>query len=262
MVLKEGLDIRYSCFTSVNFAKIDLLPKLKASGLCGLFIGIETLDEDLLVNVVTKKGQKKQRVKEVIQAVLENGIFLTTSWIYPMPRMTEEARVEMKDLILETYEGRPNSGSVVIVPGTVVPGTKWFSESETFGFEIPSKPQLIKDYVHLTLRTHVPRQLLNRMSFSYEGKTFNENNYLTDRLTSEIRNKGVLVNMTDDWMLMGKLSGRSLEEFQGDILKALLYGDFSPISEVIRAINSNSRQRVFADQKDLNWGQPPSRKAS
>ncbi|MCC6276967.1 MAG: B12-binding domain-containing radical SAM protein [Oligoflexia bacterium] len=252
IVLKRNLNIRYSCYASVNMLSLPDLEQYKKSGLCGVFIGVETLDEHILDVIINKRGQGLEKVQAAVSALLQHEIFVTTSYIYPMPGVKIDSTEMLRDFILKNFVTKEKEvGSVMVVPGLVIPGTPWYDQAEKFGFVIKDKRQLISDYVNIVMRLFMPKSLMGDVAFTYNNQSFRELSRESDRFNKELAKSEVLLSITDDWMLMGKLSGRSLKEFKTQSIQSLMSGDYDELERMIKTINHNSREEIF-DQLDDN----------
>lgn len=85
---RTNLDVRFSCYASINMTSIDEIRNFKTAGLAGLFIGVETLDENVLKNIF-RKNQNTEAARQLVKDSLAEGIYTTTSWIYPAPHQTQ-----------------------------------------------------------------------------------------------------------------------------------------------------------------------------
>lgn len=242
-ILNEDLAIRYSCFASVNTTSADIIDLLKKSGLVGVFIGAETLDQDVLNGVFNKRGQPPEKTRALVKAFLDMGIYTTTSWIYPMPNATRAMRDEVRDFILEAYGSRDqDAGSVLLLPASLVPNTEWFFNFEKHGFHIPDVDAYYKGYIDLAMKFYVPRQVTSRWTFSMQGKTYGELAEETDLLSREISAAGICQGLSDDWMLSGKLSGRPMGLFSDEMVRSFILGDYAEVRRTVVSINENSRR--------------------
>ncbi len=73
----------------------------------------------------------------------------------------------------------------------------------------------------------------------------------TDQFNQELEESNVLLSITDDWMLMGRLSGESLKDFKAGSIKSLIGGDYAAIEDMVCNINYNSRHKNFAENPRL-----------
>jgi len=250
LIEKEKLNIRYSCYASINTTTNDEIKKLKSTGLAGVFIGVETTDQNILIDTFNKKGQNLERVKSLLNTCLENGVYTTTSWIYPMPGYTPAIREEMRGFISDVYSGyNVNDGSVMVVPSALIPNTEWFQNPQKYGFQIENKDEFYQGYAELNLRFWLPRAQFNNWKYTLNGETFLELASECDRLVGDLSKNQVPQGITDDWMLQGKLSGLSMENFKSQMIQSFLTGDYSSIRRMTTRINLNSKERNWYKEK-------------
>ena len=236
--IRRKLGTQYSCYASINTTSEKDLAELVCGGLRGVFIGVETIDNNILEKVMNKKGQDYDKVKSLLKKCLDMGIYTTTSWIYPSPESTIETMESMRDFIVDIYKNRNmDEGSVMVVPSCVIPNTTWYFNPEKFGFKIPDKDYFLKKYSELILRLWLPRSLIGDLGFEMNGKSFTENLDECDVLNDQLSQSNIPTGITDDWMLQGKFSGSSMDEFKKDITKAIIIGDVSKLSKIVMKIN-------------------------
>ncbi|MCM2280430.1 MAG: radical SAM protein, partial [Bdellovibrionaceae bacterium] len=240
-ILREGLEIRYSCFASVNTTTEDSIELFRRSGLAGVFIGAETLDQGVLDDVFNKRGQPPEKTRSLVKAFLDAGIYTTTSWIYPMPNYTHRMRNEVRDFILEAYGGRDQeAGSVILLPAALVPNTEWFLNFKKYGFDVPDLDAYYRGYIELVMKFYVPRQVISKWTFTMQGKTFDELAAETDDLAREIAVADICLGVSDDWMLAGQLSGRPMKQFRDEMVRAFILGDYAEVRRTVATVNENS----------------------
>lgn len=133
----------------------------------------------------------------------------------------------------------------MLIPPAIVPNTEWFKSPGDFGFEVSSHVALIQSYAKLRLSLHIPRRLIGDLAFSINGRSFFDMQAECDQLQVELAALSLPLNITDDWMLMGKLSGHEVNEFKKISSKSLVTGDYSGMENMIRAINMNSRWKLW-----------------
>ncbi len=246
-VKQQNLDIKYSCYSSVNSTDGSDLNILKQSGLAGVFVGVETMDHDILLNVFNKRGQSREKVEHLLRSYLHAGIYTTTSWIYPMPFATNTIRNEMRDFILSVYNGRSlDEGSVMLVPSGLLPNTEWFLDRDKFGFKVSDIDDFYRGYIELNMRFWLPRNLMGQWAFTLHDRSFLELATECDDLVNELLAHSIPMGITDDWMLQGKLSGFSMADYKRLVTKAFLTGDYSEIGPILCKINGSSERGAWA----------------
>lgn len=246
IVKREKLELKYSCYQSVNVVNLSTIEHLKENGLVGMFFGIETVDQNILTGPFNKPGQDLEKARRVLETCMERGVFTTTSWMYPSPGSTEKTKRDMVDFIISVFGRRsPEIGSVVVVPSIVMPNTEWFAHPESFGFNVPDKTVLVQTYINVNIRLFTPRAMLGNLGFDLQGRDFPHLVSETDSLLKELTSLGVPLSVTDEWLLMSKLSGLKANQFMFQSQKAILKGDSAAMRRLVGAINRNSRENRF-----------------
>ena len=240
-VSAQGLNVHYSCYASVNMTKPQVLKALVDTGMVGIFIGIETLDEKVLKQMFNKP-QGVEKAKQLVGQCLEQGLYTTTSWMYPAPAQGSLTRSKIVDYLTQAYAGRSlDEGSVMVVPSLVLPSTQWFSEPQKFGFKLGDRDQYLRQYAEMDFSLHRPRQLLGSLDFRRGDEDFNSYVSQCDGLITELKGAKIPLSITDDWMLMGKLSGLPMAEFRDRCVHSFVTGDYSEMAKIVAQINDNTK---------------------
>lgn len=238
---RTGLKIHYSGYGSVNMTNPAYLNRLMESGLIGIFIGAETLDDHVLEKMFNKP-QDSDEVMKLIEICLERGLYTTTSWMYPAPQQGPETRERIFNSITKAYRGYTSDhGSVMVVPSGVIPNTRWFMSAGDFGFSIPDRDRFLRNYAELNFSLHRPRRLMGELGYQHGADNFLTYSAATDSLISDLKARHIPLSITDDWMLMGKLSGLSMDEFKSKSVRSFISGDYDGLRQIVAAINANSR---------------------
>lgn len=249
--IRQDLKIMYSCFASINTTDSSVIAPLRKSGMAGVFIGVESLDPHVLSFSFNKKGQPFTKVNELVRGFIDSGIFTTTSWIYPAPFSTPESRNQVKNFLIDVYGGRSvDEGSAILVPPALVPGTAWFRSPEKFGFQMGDADPYYKGYIDLIFKSYLPAQLMGNWDFTLHGKTFNQLGAECDQLRDELEHAGVPLGLSDDWMLVGRLSGYSMEKFRDIVTRCFVTGEADELERIVLAINENSRRQVGGGKEE------------
>ena len=82
---------------------------------------------------------------------------------------------------------------------------------------------------------------MGNLLFTHNGNSFFDFQDECDRLQLELSENNLPLNITDDWMLLGKLSGHSVKEFQDISSNCLVTGDYKELKRLIGNINDNSK---------------------
>ncbi len=119
IVVKEKIDITWSCFTRVDFVDEDLLKCMKKAGCHLILFGVESADEQILKNI--KKNISLEQVKKIVRLARKIGIETRASFMFGNPGETEKT---IKKTIKFAIELDPDEVQFNIT--TVYPGTEMY----------------------------------------------------------------------------------------------------------------------------------------
>jgi len=91
LLIKENLDLTWSCYAAVNTVDKEILQKMGKAGCWNIFYGFETAVDELAKNILTtRKNTNLERMKQVAQWSREAGIEIRGSFMIGMPGETPE----------------------------------------------------------------------------------------------------------------------------------------------------------------------------
>lgn len=248
---RARLKIHYSCYGSVNMTNPQVLDRLIATGMVGIFIGMETLDTFVLEQMFNKR-QDVARAKNLVKECLRQGLYTTTSWMYPAPQQRADLEQEMVGYIADAYAGlTTDHGSVMVVPSLVLPNTAWYRDPGRFGFQLGERDTYLRQYAEIDFSLHRPRALLAPLDQTTGNQPYRESLAQCDQLIQQLEARGVPLNITDDWMLMGKLSGLSMDEFRRRSIQSIVTGDYAAIESIVASVNENTRRGYWPTRDAL-----------
>lgn len=260
-ILKEGINMRFSMFTraenNADRRYDDLKEKYRTmiqAGLRAVFLGVECADQQVL-DVVMGKGNTVSDMYHTVKALDEAAkmegqpIDIGVSFIYPVPtkgtNATQESVLEKNLRFLErlTKEG-VNIGSVLVTPPGPIPNTRWFKESEKFGFD------LFEDFFQFWMRYNFE---LGKDPSSWpdlpvelDGKKWKEIMDLTGRMGRLLFQKGYPVNLTDEHCIAARAAGIygkwGLTNFKLTSDFAIFSGKYDYLREVYEKIDLESKR--------------------
>ena len=86
LLIKENLDLSWSCYAAVNTVDKEILQKMGQAGCWNIFYGFETAVDELAKNILTnRKNTNLERMKQVAQWSREAGIEIRGSFMVGMP---------------------------------------------------------------------------------------------------------------------------------------------------------------------------------
>ena len=126
LLIREKLDLCWSCYAAVNTVDKDLLKLMRKAGCWNIFYGYETANDDLAKNIQTnKKNRDFEKMKQVAQWTKEAGIEVRGSFLIGLPGETPElARKTVRNAI----DLDPDYAQFTLV--CPYPGTKLAKEIE------------------------------------------------------------------------------------------------------------------------------------
>lgn len=130
----------------------------------------------------------------------------------------------------------------MVVPSAVLPGTEWFQRPQKFGFHMGDRDQYLRQYAEMDFSLHRPRQLMGELDYSHGGLHFRDYLSQCDQLIGRLQQTQVPLNITDDWMLMGKLSGLPMDDFRNRCVRSIATGDYTDLAQIISAVNRNTKK--------------------
>ncbi len=127
IIVKENVDITWSCFTRVDHINEELLKDMKRAGCHLILFGVESADEKILETI--KKRISLDQVKKVVKDARKIGIETRCSFMFGNPGETEET---IKKTMKFAEELDPDEVQYNIT--TVYPGTEMFEWADKQGY--------------------------------------------------------------------------------------------------------------------------------
>ena len=126
LLIKENLDLVWSCYAAVNTVDKEILQLMRLAGCWNIFYGYETAIEELAENIQTNKKNKNfERMKQVAKWTKEVGIEVRGSFLIGLPGETPELA---KQTVQNAIELDPDYAQFTLV--CPYPGTKLSKEIE------------------------------------------------------------------------------------------------------------------------------------
>lgn len=99
LIKENNIDIKWSCYTHVNYITPELLKKMSAAGCWNIFYGLESGTQTLINKV--KKGTTLDRMRKAVKWTHEAGIETRGSFILALPGETPELARETIKFAIE-----------------------------------------------------------------------------------------------------------------------------------------------------------------
>ena len=126
LLIKEDLDLVWSCYAAVNTVDKELLQLMHKAGCWNIFYGYETAIEKLAENILTNRKNKNfKKMKEVAKWTKEAGIEVRGSFLIGLPGETPGLA---KQTVQNAIELDPDYAQFTLV--CPYPGTKLATEIE------------------------------------------------------------------------------------------------------------------------------------
>lgn len=117
-VLKEKLDLTWSCECRVDTVDKDLLKKMKKAGCWCIFFGIESLDQEIL-NAINKKITI-EKIASAFKWTREAGIEIRANLILGLPKETPEKFKKSLETLCKLNPDYVKFNILTPYPGTVI----------------------------------------------------------------------------------------------------------------------------------------------
>ena len=126
LLIKENLDLVWSCYAAVNTVDKEILQLMRLAGCWNIFYGYETAIDELAENIQTNRKNKNfERMKQVAKWTKEAGIEVRGSFLIGLPGETPELA---KQTVQNAIELDPDYAQFTLV--CPYPGTKLSKEIE------------------------------------------------------------------------------------------------------------------------------------
>jgi len=126
-ILKNKIDITWSCNAIVKFLDEDVLHLMKRAGCHHICYGVESVDENILKNI--HKNIKIEEAEQVIKATKKAGIACRASFMFGNPGETVESMQKTLEFTLKT---KPDFALFNIT--TPYPGTPMYNWAKENGY--------------------------------------------------------------------------------------------------------------------------------
>ena len=149
LLIKENLDLVWTCQTRVDKVDLELLKLMKKAGCVSILYGIESLAQESLDSI--KKGVKVKNIEKSLKETQEAGIEARCSMMLGLPGETKEAVEKTISLLIKW-----NPSFVQFHTTIAFPGTELYNNSEKYGrivgnqmvrkFDLSGNPFVPKGY--------------------------------------------------------------------------------------------------------------------
>ncbi len=136
MILDRDLKMEWGCSVRADTFDRELLEKMHEAGCTILFIGIETLDDDVMKHI--RKGLKVEKVKKALMLAKEVGFKIKASFILGLPfQKPEEGEAIMN--FAEEVGLNPPLDLITVNMLCAFPGTDLYDDPGKYGIRITNQ---------------------------------------------------------------------------------------------------------------------------
>lgn len=132
-ILNRDLKIMWGCSVRADTIDRELLEKMHQSGCAALFIGVETVDENVMKTI--RKGLNLEQVKESVRMAKEAGFLVKISFILGLPYQKPEEGEAIINFVEELGLELPQD-MITINMLCPFPGTDIYDHPEKYGLKI------------------------------------------------------------------------------------------------------------------------------
>jgi len=242
----SGRRLRLSGFGHLNDLSADMLPALARVGCESLFFGVESFHPADLRRL--GKRVDPRAAEATLRACQDAGIVPAVSLIVPLPGQTEESRAQNRAALL----GLQRSGPVPVqisIPG-LVPRTRWFDEQAAFGFELlVGEGEYRQRLARYRIRHIIPPSLWEPLPYRLDGRDFAGYAGLSAGFQRQVAAEGVIVNLSDDMVVLAGALGMSLHAFRQQLQAVFFTLDAARLTALVRTLNAELTAPVSRGRK-------------
>jgi hypothetical protein len=237
-ILREGLDARFGLSLHARGVSDSLLALLRRAGCFGVFFGAESGSDEIQRRAMNKPIGS-DRLRRVLSASLQCGLFTAASFIFPAPFETEDTERQTRDLIHEVFHHQPRSSVMACFP-VLLPKTRWWRDRQRFRFTL-----LVEEdaYVRRLLRYHarntLPTVLWPELPYQLEGHSQGQLARRNTEFQLWLRGEGIAVNLPDHDAQIGAAIGLDAAEFQNRLRSIFFIGDSPGLHRLVSDANES-----------------------
>jgi radical SAM superfamily enzyme YgiQ (UPF0313 family) len=246
-ILRRRLQVHYSIFASMNNVHLETLGLLRASGLRAIFFGVESGDEGLLRRAYNKTNGSPEQVVRVCQTAMQHGIFVALSFILPGPFETEATKRASLELI-ERIFARHSQGSVLVLPGFLAPGSRWWDRMEEYGFEFTpgmDRNGYAVQGVRLSSDYLLPRETWADFGYRLDGKSVAQLLNECQDFVRAVRALGVLTEIDDTGYLLALMGDLDPRVYREQVIRQLVLGGERLLRQQVRGTNQRALESMM-----------------
>lgn len=234
-ILSRGLPVHYCRTGAVADMNAVIFSALQASGCRALDFHIGTGSQWMLDDYYNR-GFCVTPLETVLRESRRCGIYTSAHFTFPTPADDHHTRAETVRLI---DRARPDA-AVVSLPETV-PGSAWYNQPDTFGFEI-DKPLFIKRLTSEDTAAPAPIRLWRGQRYLRQTRSLARALDERDTLARECEELGISTAVTADVALAARVSGYEghEDEFGALLARRFFTGDAAALAAAVDRFNERA----------------------
>ena len=235
-IIDRNLKVTFSLSLHAGGVDPTLLVLLRQAGCFGVFVGVES-GSDAILRKAMNKSVDSARLRSVLRASLDTGLFTVGSFIFPTPFQTVETEEETRKFIREVFSGEPNSAVIVTFPA-LIPRTYWWRQRSQYGFDLDiGEDEYHSMLAHYKIKHIVPANLWAPLPYRLNGCPQPELARRATAFQAWVQNQGIGVNLPDHDAQIGVALGYSPFEFQNDLRRMVFAGDAEGLQSLVNRAN-------------------------
>jgi len=238
-LVRRRVQVNYGAYAALRFCDPEHFSLLRESGLRAVFFGVETGDPGFLRRVHGKNNGGAEHITAVCNAAMSSGIFVALSFIVPSPFETPETK-QATLLLIDRIFAQQRRGSVIVLPGMLAPGSRWWVRMAEYGFAFTGgldRTGYIRQNMDVSYDFLLPKTCWGEFGFTLNGKSFTQLLEESQDFSREVNERGILTDMDDASYMLGMLGCRSPGEHKREMIRALVDGGGKRLSRVVRLMN-------------------------
>ncbi len=236
LLLETKTNLRFCGFAHPQGLSPQQVEIMAAAGCSSLFLGVESFDSGDLARL--GKRLSPERARATIRACLETGIAPVVSVIVPAPGQTEDGLNVNRQALVELCAS--TRSAVQTQFPFLLPRTRWWEAPGDYGLEmlVDREAFLIMTATY-KVRHLVPPALWEPLPYTVDGTDFAQYAMVNARFQQDLAAEGVVVNVTDDVILLADQLEESISDLQLRLRELFFTLDAGALSRLV--IRTNRR---------------------
>ncbi len=230
-----------------------VMEKLKKSGACAIFFGVEAADNQTLAQM--GKGETIEEIKTTMLAARKAGLAVIGSFIYPYPGMPEQEAEHILDFLKEVKPLSAPTQPLGLYPGTycaehateigmqiLYPDPRDQRAAETGAKPTASmqSPEVLDYLLQYPLILSLPARFWPPLPWKINGFDYARTTSMVNALQKKMGRLGILSGLSHSHLLMAETLNMSPPTFAERLFYCSLTGDPEITAEIIDQFNQRA----------------------